>query len=438
MTLENHLAHLTSAGLVRLGQSDPELEYLFRHALIQEAAYESLLKNDRRILHRIIAEVLQTLYPQQLADLSPMLAHHYRLAGDVEGEYQYLRLAAEQATARFGNSEAVNYFARLLELTPNDHPVRSMLALQLAEAHYGLGDFHAAHAAIEQAEASAPTDSTRAAALALLGEMTSEMGNYAEAQTILAKAVSLARASGDQLALCRVLYALGDVNWRLGKLNYAQATLNESLTLARALGDVTRELFALNRLAVVIGQQGDLDEKERLLTEVYTRAVSAGNRERAMMALNNLGAVANERMDYATQRGYQQQALALAREIGAQSSIALFLIALSFGDIKLGELAAARTKLREGLALALRLGAFSRVVQAVMNFAELAHAEGQTEQALALFGLARRHPAWSSDDRRDLDLTLAEWALDPAVVEAGLAQGAALDWEATLQELLKG
>jgi hypothetical protein len=96
-----------------------------------------------------------------------------------------------------------------------------------------------------------------------------------------------------------------------------------------------------------------------------------------------------------------------------------------------------RAGLREGLVLALRLGALPRVVSAVKNFAYLAHAEGQTGRALALLGLARRHPAWSSDLQRHTLATLARWALDPAVAEAGQAQGAGLDWDATIQELLR-
>ena len=106
-------------------------------------------------------------------------------------------------------------------------------------------------------------------------------------------------------------------------------------------------------------------------------------------------------------------------------------------DIKLGQLAAARAGLREGLALAQRLGALPWVVGAVMDFADLAHAEGQTERALALLGLARNQPAWSSDHQRELDATLAEWALDPSVVEAGLKKGEALDWDETVKELLR-
>jgi hypothetical protein len=111
---------------------------------------------------------------------------------------------------------------------------------------------------------------------------------------------------------------------------------------------------------------------------------------------------------------------------------------LAYAAIRLGGLSAARAEVHEGLALALRLGAVYEVVTAVTDFADVAHAEGQTERALALLGLARRHPAWDSKCQLYLDLRLAEWALDPAVVEAGLKKGEELDWEETIQALLKG
>ena len=64
--------------------------------------------------------------------------------------------------------------------------------------------------------------------------------------------------------------------------------------------------------------------------------------------------------------------------------------------------------------------------------------EGQTERALALLGLALRQPSWAGEDQQELEVFLSRWALDRAVVDAGLAKGAALDWDLTIQTLLKG
>jgi tetratricopeptide (TPR) repeat protein len=429
--VQSDLEQLAGLDITPLDTPEPELAYLFKHIVTHEVTYESLPFATRAKLHEQLAKYLE-------GSGAPVdtIAHHYGRSDNTSKQREYFQKAAQAALAVSAFNTAVEYLTCLLELTPATDPARSALALQLADAHRGLGDLPAARAAIEQAQAAAKTDTDRASVLAMLGGMTSELGDYAEAQTILAQAVPLARISGDQMALCRALSELGGVNWVLGKLDDAKVALDESLALARALGDVTRELLALMRLGLVIGAQGDLDEKERLFTEVHTRAVAAGNRFRAMSALNNLGAVAAERKDYAGARDYYQQSLALAREIGSQSFIALGLINLADTDIKLGQLSAVREGLREGLALAQRLGALPLAGEAVMYFGNLAHAEGQTERALALIGLARNHPAWISDNQREMDAALAEWALDPAVVEAGLNKGSELDWDATIKELL--
>ena len=62
MTLLAQLGLLESAGLIQLAAAQPELEYLFRHVLVKDAAYYSLVKGDRRQLHRAVAETLEQLY----------------------------------------------------------------------------------------------------------------------------------------------------------------------------------------------------------------------------------------------------------------------------------------------------------------------------------------------------------------------------------------
>jgi hypothetical protein len=74
---------------------------------------------------------------------------------------------------------------------------------------------------------------------------------------------------------------------------------------------------------------------------------------------------------------------------------------------------------------------------AVLHYACVAAAEGDMDRALALYGLAQHHPAFSSDDRHAVEQDLALWGLDAAAAEAGMARGAELDFDATVAELLK-
>ncbi|MGQ5491103.1 hypothetical protein ACUH78_19890, partial [Thauera sp. ZXT1-4] len=67
----------------------PDLEYLFRHALLQDAAYGSLLKQERRELHGRVAEALEQLYPERRDELAPVLAMHFEQAGEHDKAVDY-------------------------------------------------------------------------------------------------------------------------------------------------------------------------------------------------------------------------------------------------------------------------------------------------------------------------------------------------------------
>jgi tetratricopeptide (TPR) repeat protein len=431
------LDELHKLDITPLDSPEPELAYLFKHIVTHEVTYESLPFATRARLHEQLARYLETIVgATRESPLLDTITFHYLRSENKKKQIEYLRKASASAYSVSAYITAVEYSTRLLELVPTSDPARAALAFQLADTHYNLGDYPAARGAIAQAQAAAQTDADRASALALLGEIKSMEGDYAAAGTILAQAVPQARASRDRFALCRALRALGYVYWQVGKLDDARAAQEESLALARDLGDVTGELVALNLLGLV-HMQTDLNEAEQFYTELHTRAVAVGNREHEMTALGNLGSIAASQKDHARARDFFKQAMALARETGVQYAIVVGFGGLAYADLKLGDLSAARAGLHEGLALALRLGLMPYVVALVATFAELAYAEGQTQWALTLMGLARKHPAWSSDHQRDLDRVLAEWVLDPSVVEAGLAKGAALDWDETIGELLK-
>ena len=178
-----------------------------------------------------------------------------------------------------------------------------------------MGEYEEARNSLSAALALAAKPSTRAVALALLAEITSQStGDLVATKALLSEALPLARAGDEPRALGRVLYALGDMNWRLGRNEEARPFLEECLELANRTLDTTRILFAKNRLALIAVDQ---DEKERLLGEVLELARKVGNRERMMAALNHLGTVYDARKDYRAALDSIEQALCLAREIGA-------------------------------------------------------------------------------------------------------------------------
>jgi len=116
MNTRAELGTLEASGLIQVATFDPELEYLFRHALVQDAAYSSLLKQDRRALHRLAADTLLSLYPDRRRELAAVIAMHLELAGDDARATEHLVVAGEHALERFANREAIAFFERALRL----------------------------------------------------------------------------------------------------------------------------------------------------------------------------------------------------------------------------------------------------------------------------------------------------------------------------------
>jgi class 3 adenylate cyclase/predicted ATPase len=135
-TLQQELRRLVESELLFQRGVFPRATYIFKHALIQETAYQSMLKNTRRRHHRNIADVLVKQFPE-LTDSQPeILAHHYTEAGLNLEAISYWQQAGQRAVERFANKEAIAHLTKGLELLGNlpksaEH-TRQELKLQIA------------------------------------------------------------------------------------------------------------------------------------------------------------------------------------------------------------------------------------------------------------------------------------------------------------------
>jgi predicted ATPase len=134
--LQHGLKQLVEAELVYQRGLLPQAHYLFKHALIQDTAYQSLLKSTRQQYHTKIAQVLEDRFPEIVETQPELLAHHYTEAALIQQALPYLQRAGDRATQRSAYAEAVVHFTRGLELlkTLPDVPgrVQQELTLQLA------------------------------------------------------------------------------------------------------------------------------------------------------------------------------------------------------------------------------------------------------------------------------------------------------------------
>jgi predicted ATPase len=114
--LQRCLERLVAVGLLHRTTSLGREAYSFAHALVRDAAYDSLLRSRRRQLHARVAQALEQAFPLVAVDAPELLAHHYTEAGLAGPALDYWRRAGERAVQRYANAEAIGHLRRALRL----------------------------------------------------------------------------------------------------------------------------------------------------------------------------------------------------------------------------------------------------------------------------------------------------------------------------------
>jgi len=114
--IDGRLSHLKEIQLIKEQKRMEEIEYLFKHALAQEAAYESILHEKRKELHLRVAITIERVFREKLPEFYGMLAYHYSRGDSLEKAEEYLVKAGEEALRSSASAEALNYYQEGLKL----------------------------------------------------------------------------------------------------------------------------------------------------------------------------------------------------------------------------------------------------------------------------------------------------------------------------------
>jgi class 3 adenylate cyclase len=293
------LERLQSARIIRGRQGAPG-EYVFSHALVQQAAYDSLLREPRRRLHRRCAEAILRLQPQAASNEPEILAHHCFEGGEtLEAARHWLR-AGQRAQLSAANAEAAAHFRRGLDALG-----RSGLAAAEAELEFhlqlGLGQ----------------------AAYVLLGPA------HAETVAAYTRAQALVEAAPDPGQRARALYGIFSGYHFASRLDLAEAPAQRMLALAREenrQGDLCQAHRMLGYIAFFRGRHAEAIEHFEALAQAYRpedhgAAAYAYGADCLVGARGFQAVIESVRGAYAPAAERAKQNLAFAESLGHPASI---------------------------------------------------------------------------------------------------------------------
>jgi len=114
--IDKSLINLERLDLIKTISLQPELEYIFKHALTQEVVYNGLLMKERRLIHEKIGLVMEELLQDRLPEFYETLAYHYSQSDNFQKAYDYLKLSGNKAAKNYANNEAVRFYKEALRM----------------------------------------------------------------------------------------------------------------------------------------------------------------------------------------------------------------------------------------------------------------------------------------------------------------------------------
>jgi len=429
------LDHLKASGFIRRRSSSrrpgsKDFVYFFRHIITQEVAYNDLLFANRKILHRITAEVIEEQFAERIEDFYYDLAEHYRKTAMKEKAIKYLKKAGDKAKANYDNEKAVAFYDHLLTIYNEfvAHRIDTLLekgnvleligkwqecdnvygeALRFAEeigdkrrmgeAHRALGtirlkdDLEQATAHYGKSLALFQTVGDQAGmskAAGNMGIVYRRKGDLDAAMTCYEKDLKICEELGDKQGISKVVTNMGIVHEDKGDYDAAMACYEKSLRICEELEDKRGISETVGNMGNVCVFKGDYEEAMGYYQKQLRICEELGDKQGISIAMGNMGVVYKGKNDYDAAMASYQTALNIKAELGDKAGISK--VAANMGELHYlkGDYDAAMACYEKRLKICEELGNKQGISIAVGNMGEIYKVKGDYDAALACYNRA--------------------------------------------------
>jgi predicted ATPase/class 3 adenylate cyclase len=409
-----------------------QTRYIFKHALMRDAAYTMLVISRRKELHERAVEALETVYQGNLNTHYGELAFHALQAGLVDQARRYFKLAGDAAQQAYQNALAVEYFSQAINMTPGNALLdkfdlvhaRLLLYEQMGlveERRNDLKHMEALSGGINQSkhiltallnranfelDLDAYEDALRTAQQAVaLGTTTGEysqlatayryaalalfrMGIYEPAVEQMHRAIESAQQLHDPALHSSIFTNLGLIYLDQERDDEALQMFDKALQIAEGANLLLGQATSLNNLAQIKGLRGNFLEAQRYFQQSLDIARKIGSRRNEGLVLGNLGWVAANLGDYQAAYNYQQDNLRISRQTGSRFPEVFAMINLSAVSSALGSYTEGEQWAEQALVLARQINHANAEAWALTYLGHAQFALGKLSEAAAAYGAA--------------------------------------------------
>jgi tetratricopeptide (TPR) repeat protein len=419
-------------------------EFIFKHALLRDVTYETVLQRDRPALHSAAAAWLEATAGQRVAEYREIIAYHLEAAGDHAGAAEQFRQVGE-AAFRVGNSvgstRALHRAIELWDLAGADPP--AALFAVLARASRVLGDIDAAAAAIARGLSLAAADAPALAKLHHAGGLLAADradGDAVRHELMLARSLV---PTEDIATRVEIESEIGWMHARHGDLDDAVAAATSAFELASSNGDVNGCSRAEMVLGMVAANRGELEQAQAHAERELAFAAEGGDLQGVALAQCHVAVVHHLRGDRGEVEHYTQAIrfyedhIEVCRRLAAKPSEAVTLVNLAQLHLRLGHPEHTGRLLGDALRFEIAPAA-ATLILCLQVEADRRLMTGEVAAGLALLGHLRTLPIYEGADEVETQRVLSRVQLPTDEIDRLLAAGVDLDLDDVIARLRAG
>ncbi len=358
--LDKALEQLEVAGLITVRTQEAEPEYMFKHFLTHETAYNSLLHQQRSIIHKQIGDYMSRLYWQLGEEYAAIVADHYGKSETWPRALRYLHRAAEAAVQSFANQQAVEFYTKALEVAAllgeeadqttvlAVYEGRARILTRLGEPQQAIEDYEAMLALARKLE----NNSAQMRALNGIGSLHASHYDFSQASEFFREALDVSRRIGDERGIADTLNQLGNFYYNMGELELATQCYREANEISTTVQDEARRVEAEDGLAKIMLQQGEIVASIERFKEIIHIRRRLGYRTGLMNSLSSMLVGQTFIANYAATDETAEEILDLHQKSGDRYRVPFVKYYQGFSQLYQGNLGQAQANLQEGLRLA--------------------------------------------------------------------------------------
>ena len=298
--LDDQLAQLQRLDLIKERTRQPELEYIFKHSLTQEAAYLTLRVDQRKEMHFLVAQALENIFPERTQEFCGFLAYHYLNSGQIQNAAAYLFLAGRNAMDRGAYLEASQNLSQALPLFQGEDEERRWQILLDLDEIYGI------------------------------------LGDQEERLMIIQHILEIAQASGDEHRIAEAFYHKASYESMKGQFGLELESHLRSLAAAKRSGNKRIEALVYGMMTICYSNLGELKRAEQSAKNALRSARKLSNKAILVRNLNNVAVFYQNSGDHARSIQILQEHVSINRRLSNQYGEALGLLNLGFSYTSLG------------------------------------------------------------------------------------------------------